>query len=109
MMELDFLKSRRSIFVRIVVSILSYGVFVAVAVSWVLTYEPMLKWMLFIPLLAAVFLLPRKLPEKFDDELDDDSEEMRTVVRVGTWLSTVRVVYLLIAVFVLLGLPEILS
>jgi hypothetical protein len=109
MMDLDFLKSKRSLFLRIVGSILLYGVFVALSVSWILTRNPTLKWALFVPLVAAVFVLPRKLPETLGEEVEGDSVEMRTLARLGRWLSMVRVVYLLVALFVLLGLPEILS
>jgi hypothetical protein len=108
-MNIDFLTSRRSLLARVVSSILLYGVFVTLAVSWVLTRDPTLKWALFLPLVAAVFMLPRKLPEKLSDEESADKEAMETATRIGRWLSWVRVIYLLVAMFVLLGLPEILN
>ena len=89
--------TRRMLFVRVVASLVLYGLFVVLAVTWVLTHMPVLQFTLLIPLVLAVVVLPRKLPP-----------EETGVQRSGLWLSYVRAVYIVVAVVALLGLPEIL-
>ena len=81
-------------------SVATFGVFVVLATSWVMTQSPTLKWAMFVPLVGAVLILPRELP------LGADAEEV--LVRTKLWLSMVRFGYFLVALFVMLGLPAIL-
>ena len=89
---------RRKLLVRVVASVLVFSLFVILAVSWVLTQDPTLKWALFVPLVGAVLILPRQLPEM---GLEED-----VAIRTKLWLSYVRFAYFAIAVGVMLGLPE---
>lgn len=98
----------RKLFLRIVFSIVTYGVFVVLAVSWVLTTNPTLKWMMFVPLIGAILTLPRRLPKQLSDDVVEGSEAERSLVRTRLWLSYVRLAYFLVALFVMLGLPELL-
>ncbi len=91
---------RRALLMRIIASVAAFTVFVITAVSWVMTQNPTLRWALFVPLIASVLILPRDVVN------DDLSEETRA--RTKLWLSYVRVAYFLVALFVMLGLPELL-
>lgn len=108
-MELTPAKLRRVLLLRIIASVLSYCVFAVLGIAWVITSAPSLKWVLFIPLVGAVLLLPRKLQETVGRGLDKESNAYRLVIRTGYWLSMVRVVYLIVAIFILAALPAILS
>lgn len=100
-MEEESSRQRRTLFLRIGASVLTFTVFVITAVSWVLTQNPTLKWAIFLPLVGAVMLLPREV------RVEGLADEVR--IRMRLWLSYVRVLYLLLAMFVLLGLPELLT
>ena len=100
-MELGSDNQRRALFTRIIASVLLYTVFGVLAVSWVLTQDETLKWALFIPLVAAVLVLPREV------QSDDLADEMRN--RLKLWLSYVRVAYFIGALIIMLGLPELLN
>jgi len=89
--------TRRVLFLRVIGSAVLYGIFVVLAVSWVLTHTPALQYTLLIPLVLAVVVLPRKLPPS-----------QTGIPRSGLWLSYVRGVYFVVAVFAMLALPEIL-
>ena len=92
---------RRMLFGRIVASVLLYTVFGVLAVAWVLTQDETLKWALFLPLVAAVFVLPREVkPSDFPEDMHS---------RIKLWLSYVRVAYFLGALAIMLGLPELLN
>ena len=91
---------RRILFIRVVTSVVVFTVFAITAVAWVMTQDPTLKWALFVPLVASVLVLPR------DVVLPDADEE--TVVRTKLYLSYLRLTYFLVALVVMLGLPEIL-
>ena len=76
--------------------------------SWVITRHEVLQYTLLIPLVLAVFVLPRKLPEKWRERIGGDPAKMHEVVRMNRWLSSIRAIYIVVAVFIMLGLPEIL-
>lgn len=97
----------RTLFIRAIVSILVYGTFVVLATAQVLTAREDLRYAMLVPLVAAVFILPRKVTRASD--VPEDSEEGRTLARIGLWFSYVRVIYLLVAIFILVGLPAIVS
>jgi len=99
-MELEPDNQRRALFLRVSGSVAIFTVFVVLAVAWVITQDPTLKWALFIPLVLSVLILPRNVT------LDDVPEE--SITRFKLWLSYVRLVYFALALFVMLGLPEIL-
>lgn len=86
---------------RIVASVCAYLVFAIITVAWVVTHDPTLKWMLFVPLILSMFALPR------DVRSFDLPEEKAT--RVKLTLSYVRVAYFLGALILMVGLPEFLN
>ena len=98
MLETQPDNQRRILFMRIAGSIAAFSLFVIVAVGWVLTQNPTAKWALFVPLVGAMLILPR------DIRAESIDEEQR--VRIRLWLSYERVAYFLLALFVMLGLPE---
>lgn len=86
---------------RIAASAVSYVAFAGVTIAWLLTQNETLKWVMFIPLFGAVFILPR------DIRGFDVPEESATRVRLS--LSYLRLVYFLGAVALMIGVPEFLS
>lgn len=99
-MDIEPDNQRRVLFLRVTGSVVVFTIFVVLAVAWVLTQDPTLKWALFVPLVLSVVILPRNLM------LDDEPEE--SLSRMRLWLSYVRLAYFALALFVMLGLPEIL-
>lgn len=99
-MELEPNNQRRMLFARIGASVIVFTLFVVLAVSWVLTQDSTLQWALFIPLVLSVVILPRRVV------VDDLSEE--SAARFQRWLSVVRLAYFLLALVVMVGLPELL-
>lgn len=99
-MEIGTNNQRRVLFGRILGSVAVFTVFVIMAVSFVMTQDTTLKWSMFLPLILSMLVLPRTV------DADDLSDE--AYARTKLWLSYVRVAYFLLALFVLLGLPELL-
>ena len=99
---------RRLLFARIAASVVSFGLFIALAVTWVVTHAESLRLTLLIPLIIAVFVLPRRMPDEWEGEEPTD-EERDNLERTRKWLSYVRVIYFLVALFVMLVLPEVLN
>ncbi len=91
--------SRKRFFGRVFVSIGLFVVFSLLAVASATTQTDVYALPMFVALIVAVVLLPRG---------DRITASLELPGRVGYWLSMMRVAYLLVAIFLILGLPQIL-
>jgi hypothetical protein len=91
--------SRKRFFGRLLVSVVLFVVFSLLAIAGATTQTEVYALPMFVALVTAVALLPR---------VDRRAEDLGLPVRVAYWLSTMRVAYLLVAIFLILGLPRIL-
>ena len=95
-------KTRRIFFVRVVASIALFVAFVVLSVGWVFTAAQLFKWSMMLPLIASVAIMPREVPVAV---VPDESAHPRARL----WLSTVRLIYFLVALGILAGLPELIA
>ncbi len=101
-------KAKRTFFLRVVGSALTFCVSAVLSVSWVLTQNPSLRYVPFAFLIGAVVLLPRRVPNDVAEALMDEVDGERRHARATLWLSVARMVYVVVTGLILFGLPELL-
>ena len=82
-------------------SVALFVVFATLGIAWTLTRNPDLKYVIFVPLIAALLALPRDLSDAVV------GPELKS--RYKLWLSFVRLAYFLVALFIMAILPSLLS
>ena len=96
---------------RVSASVAFFGAFIVLAVASITTADEALQVWVLAPALIAILIMPRQsLPTSMrrPPEDADAATLWAKLARMRLWLSSVRVVYLLTAVFLLLVLPELL-
>jgi hypothetical protein len=103
----DTFSNNRVLYGRVIASLILFVLFVIFSVSAQLSGAGQ-KWPLLLGglLIGSVLVLPRsaRYSRKSDRKLAPQQVEHRA--RVQRWLTIVRVVYVLVAIFVWLALPE---
>jgi hypothetical protein len=105
---LDILeKSYRIIAIRVGVSLLLFVGFVIAAVFAVLSDDAASLSGIVLVGAASILVLPRyTVPPGFKPESKEQREMWTKLSRVRIWLAYVRAAYFVTAVFIVLGLPE---
>lgn len=87
--------------VRTVLSIVLFGVFVAMGIGVAITQHEQLKWLVLLPFVGAYIALPRNVV------LSEMNDEVRAVFhKAQLYLSYLRVGYFLIALTLLFVVPR---
>lgn len=94
---------------RVAVSIALYSSFAIGGVVAVITERTdIFQWLILVGV-VAIFVLPRQaVPRTGIPDGANDRELLGRLARIRLWLSYLRAIYLLGAIFILFGLPEIL-
>lgn len=96
---------------RTVASVAFFALFIVLAIASIVTANQTLQMWVLAPAVVAILMMPRQsLPSSMPRPPQDPEAATlwAKLARMRIWLSSVRVVYLLTAVFLLLGLPELL-
>lgn len=100
-------KAYRTAAVRVGFSLLVFVVFIITGVMSALTHHPEILYWLPVLGIAAIMILPRAvIPRGIKPDTSQEREMWTKLTRVRVWLTYVRALYLLAALFVFVGLPE---
>lgn len=103
-----FEKKRRTILIRTIVSAVFFALFAGLAVAAIVTNETeMLNWLLPVAI-VSILALPRETTPDVAPETPDEMDIAKRLEKTRLWLAYTRVVYLLVALFILFGLPSLL-
>ncbi|GEM_PF-7001475 len=92
---------------RTILSAICYGIFVAAAVGAAIAHRADLRYYVMVPFILSYIFLPRRQFSPNKSEPGQESDSVKLARKVNLWLSYLRVIYLIVALFVLLGLPKI--
>jgi len=103
-----FEKKRRTILMRSVASGLFFALFAAFSVAALVTERrDLFNWLLPVAIIS-ILLLPRETMPAEEPQSEDEYQIADRLEKTRLWLAYTRVVYLLVALFILFGLPSLL-
>jgi hypothetical protein len=105
---IDYEKRLKNVIRRTVISVVAYLVFAIGGVVVIVTGNHDATKFLMIPLVAAVLILPRfPLPIDFDGKVPvAQKEAAEALLNFRRWITYTRGAYLIVALLILFGLPE---
>ena len=95
----------RRVVLRSGVSLAFYILFVVLAVVHTFVKHPYLNYAVIVPVILAVMILPRAVYPK-QEPTEEERPFHESLPRMGIWLTYTRAIYLVVAVALLFGLPE---
>lgn len=103
-----FEKMRRTILIRSILSAVLFALFAGLSVAAIVTDRgDLFNWLLPVAILS-ILALPRRTMPDAQPETDDELDLARRLEKTRLWLAYTRAIYLVIALFILFGLPSLL-
>lgn len=96
----------RRVLLRSGVSLAFYILFVVLAVVHTFVKHPYLNYAVIVPVILAVMILPRAVYPKKEPTEEEERSFYERLMRIGIWLTYTRAIYLVVAIALLFGLPE---